>query len=150
MMKSLASVTLPAVAASILLKVALSAPVAMEADRILDRLADHMSARGVVETARISLTAEGTYRAARYATLTCREALIAMPILRNSEAKGLMDTPKFPIRYAVDGALHNDLPHLSLWWHILTIRLGLQGDALPPLAVVADPACIPDLDSLIL
>ena len=146
----LANLAILAAAASILVKVALSAPFVTDAKGILDDLSHRLSTRGMLETGRINLTSEGTYQAARYSTLTCRDALVALPILRNSEAKGLMDTPDFPVRYVVGGALHDSLPHLSLWWHNLTMRLGMPGTGLPPLAVVADPACVPDLGRLIL
>lgn len=150
MSRTLASFAFFAAVLSVMLKVALSAPVQIDADRVLDQLSMHLSTRGVREIARIDLTSEGTYRAARYATLTCRTALVALPILRNSEAKGLMDMPEFPIRYVVGNTVHESFPHLSLWLDGLITRLRLGQGALPPLALVADPACIPSLDSVIL
>lgn len=121
------------------------APPPAHADTLLDKLAFSLQSNGMIETGRVSLTSDGTYRAARYATLSCREAMIVMPLLRNGEFKGLLDAPRFPIQYVVAGKIYQALPTARLWKETLLTRIGWSDQEIPPVAVVADPVCIPDV-----
>lgn len=125
------------------------APPPVAADLLLDQLTHKLEQRGMLETGRASLTSEGTYRVARYATLSCREALIVMPLLRNGEFKGLIAAPRFPIHYIINGETYDDLPAARLWIETLKTRIGISTAAIPPIAIVADPTCLPDFNSVL-
>ena len=125
------------------LKALALSPPPVSSDALLDRVSRTLESKGLLETGRTSLTSDSTYRAARYATIACREALIVLPLLRNGEFKGLVDDPNFPIAYIVDGVAYRSFPTVRLWRETLLTRIGLSSSALPPVAVVADPTCVP-------
>lgn len=133
---------------AVALKVLSVAPPPPDADTLLNRVSERFAVHGLVEAGRANLTKDGTYRAARYATLTCQEAAVALPLLRNSEFKGLLDDPRFPVRYIVAGRVYDTFPELTLWREALLKRVRLVSPDLPPIAIVANPACISDVGRL--